>query len=191
MWGALLGMGLGAAAGATSSRGYGGQQFDAMTDPAMREKYAKGGLSRLEGWSSGQQPITSQATINRLLSGQMGRIDASATAARARARERDIQLGGGGRGGSMQRRLGEIDREAIGAKREQAGPLMGQLAMAEPQYRMQALGMMLPFLQGQEQLAAQDWSRMEDLRAGREAAGSALHRGLAGAAAASGGMSRF
>lgn len=191
MWGSMVGMGLGALAGATSSAGYKGKEFDPMVGKDDRQKYAQGGMSRLEGWASGKQPLAKQANINRLLSGQNKRLDAAGASARARASERAIQRGEGPRSGMLDKRLAEIDRDLIGAKREQAGPLMGQLAMQEPQYRMQAMSQMLPFLQGQEALAFQDHSRMEDLRAGRAAQGSALHRALAGAAGASGGLSKF
>lgn len=189
MWTAVAGMGLGALAGATSSAGYKGKAFDMATDAKSREKLAAAGTSRLEGWASGEKPMMSQANMNRLLSGQRSRLASSAAAARARATSRENQRGGiGARSGSLDRRLSEIDRSLIDAERQTAAPLYGQLAMAQPEYAMQAQQMGLQFLQGQEGMAQQDWERMEALKAARVAQGSALHRGLAGAAGAMGGM---
>ena len=187
--GGLIGMGLGGLAGATSSRGYKCKQFDQAVGADDRSKYASSGLSRLDEMASGNKPLVSQANINRMLSGQNARLEGTADTARTRATERSIQRGEGSRSGILDKRLGDVDRDLLNAKRQQAGPLMGKLAMMQPQMKLQALGQMMPFIQGQDQMAAGEHGRLEDLAAKREAAGSSLHRGLAGLAGGSGGLS--
>lgn len=186
-----IGAGIGALSGATSSAGYRGHAFEPMLDDEERGDYAHSGMSRLEDWSSGSQPMVSQATINRLLSGSMGRLDAEADASRTRATEQSIQYGEGPRGGMRRKQLGKIDRNLLDAKRQTQAPILGQLAMAQPEFQMRAQGMMLPFLSDAERMAYSDHIRMEDLRAARAAQGNQFHRALAGAAAGWSGAGSF
>lgn len=186
-WDKIAAGAFGALAGATSSAGYKGKPFTTMVNPEDRSRYAGGSLSRIEGWANGSRPVTSQATINRTLSGQRSRIASAAAAARARENERWIASGEGDASGSRGRHLAAIDRSQIDAERQLAGPILAQAAMAQPEFEMRAQGMMLPFLSQEESLAYGDHMRLEQLRAARKAQGSTLHRSFAGGAAGFGG----
>lgn len=187
-WDKIAGGVLGAAAGATSSSPYGGKPFEGrlFDDKATRD-YAGRSLTRAEGWASGDKPIQSQATINRLTSGSRARLGSAAAQAHENANERWIASGEGPASGSLDRRHAEIDRSLIDAQRQQEAPLLGQMAMREPEFQMQAQGMMMPWLQHAEQMSFEDWQRLEQMKAAKQAAGSALHRALAGGAAGFGG----
>lgn len=192
----MIGGGLGLLAGATSSAGYKGKEFgNWLTDSGQEKKHASQGLGFLSNAMTGRDPMMSQGAINQLLSGQDSRLEATAKAGRARAQERAIGRGEvGNKGGMLEASLAGLDRSLLDAKRQQAAPLYGQLAMQAPSYRMQAAGMMLPFLQGQQGARMGEHNRMEDLRGARAAAGSTLHRALAGGAAGfagAGGMQGF
>ncbi len=178
----IIGGGLGLLSGATSSAGYKGKAFGQMTDADTRRDAFGRGLSRTEGWASGEQPLYSDATINQRISGQNARLDAAAGEARNNASERNIQNGMGPRNGGLENRMGEIDRSLLDAKRQQAAPLYAQLAMQEPEYKMRAQSMLFPVLSQQEQIALAEHQRIEELKAARAAQGSQLHRALAGAA---------
>lgn len=190
-WDDVLKAGLGAAAGATSSAPYGGTAYKGdMTDDERRDNYGRS-ISRVEGWADGSQPVQTQATISRLTKGSEADLEGTAAGARQRASERALQLGGGPRGSMLPKRLGEIDRSLLDAKRRLKGPLLANMQAQEPEYRMRAQGMLFPQLNLQEQMDFQDWQRMEEMKAAKKAAGSQLHRTLAGAAGAMGGGSMF
>lgn len=184
--GKLFGGLLGGAVGGTASPGYKGQKYDQMIGSDDRKKYAGSGMSRMEGWASGDVPMMSQADINRGLSGQMGRLDATAETARQRAGERAVSRGEGARSGMLDKRLAEVDRSLLDAKRQTAAPIHAQQAAQKGQMMMSAQGMMNPMLQNAENLGYQDHSRMEKLAGAREAAGSGLHRFLGGFSAGMG-----
>ena len=179
--------GLGLLAGATSSAPYGGKAFEGMIDADTRRDMAGRSLDRAEGWASGEKPLWSTSTVSRLTKGPEAELEGAATAGRARAGERAIQRGEGPRSKMLDKRLSEIDRSLIDAKRRQKGPLLAQLTMQEPEYRMRSQAMMFPWLQASEAMNFEDWARLEQMKAAKKAAGSQLHRALAGAAGAFGG----
>jgi len=179
-----MGIGLGAAAGATSPGGFDATRFDGALGDDDRSKYASSSMGRLDELASGKAKYNQQGMITRLTSGDRARVEGAADNARARATERSIERGEGGRSGMLDKRLAEIDREQIGATRQTTGPLMAQLAKRAPQLQLQATGQMLPFIQGQDQMAMQDHSRMQEAAAANKAAGSWYSRMFAGAAAA-------
>ena len=192
MWNMVAAAGLGGLAGLTAPKPYGGKQFDLSTDQGQRKGFASGAMDFLGGAMRGDKPLVSQASINQMLSGSNARLEGTANAARARAQERSIGRGEvGNRGGMLEASLSGIDRSLLDAKRQQAAPLMGQLAMQQPQYRLQAAQQGLGFLQGQEQMALGEHGRMEGLRAGQAAYGSGLSRFLGGAAAGMSSMGGF
>lgn len=184
MWGqvaSMVGGGLvGGIIGGTSSPGYKGQKFEQMLADADRRKYGQSGAKRLEGWASGQKPLMKQADINRLLSGQMGRLDATAKEARTRATERSVGRGEGAHSGAKEASLANIDRALLDAKRQQGSAIHGQLAAQTPAFQLQAQNAQDRNLWNQEQMAYAEHGRLEELAAAREAAGPAWHRALAG-----------
>lgn len=182
--GGMISGGLGLLTGATSSAGYKGKEFQNwLTDADQEQDYSRQSLGMLSDVMTGSRPLVSQGDIQQLLSGQDARLEAGAQAGRERAMERNIGRGMGRRSGQLEASLMGIDRALLDAKRQQAAPLMGQLAMQMPNQRMQAAGMMLPFLQGQQGIRMGEHERMEGLRGARAAQGSQLHRALGGMAA--------
>src|SRR3990167_4886885 len=175
----MIKMGLGAAAGATSSAPYGGKPFDGLFDEDTRRDYAGRSLGRAEGWASGENPLWSNATVSRMTKGSEAELEGAATAGRARAGERAIARGEGPRSKMLDKRLTEIDRSLIDAKRRTKGPLLAPLPMQEPEYRARAQAMMFPWLQQSEAMSLEDWVRLEQMKAAKKAAGSQLHRTLA------------
>lgn len=181
-WTAIAGAGLGAIGGAMQKKPRLYDEFDQITDAPYREDYGRGVLDYLRMMSLGGQPLMNQAEINRMTSGARGRLDADAAAARMRINERNMGLQGR-IGGMQQASMDELDRALLGQKRQLEAGVQNTLAAQAPGMRLQAAGMGLNFLGGQEGLAAQEHRMLQDSlnqRAGFSRGANILGGALAG-----------
>lgn len=152
MWNLVAGAGLGALGGALKKNVPRYQQFDQMTDGGYRQDYSQDVMNYLRQMATGQQPLMSQAEINRQVSGSYGRLDADTAAARERIGERNLARQGS-MGGMAEASMAELDRANLGQKRQLEAGIQNQLASQAPTMRMNAAGMGLNFLSDQERIA--------------------------------------
>jgi len=184
MWQAIAGPVLGALGGAMAPTPYGGQQFNTATTADDRSGAAGASLGHLERVVEGRDAKTNQAAASATLTGATGKIRAGGNAARARETERLIQGGGNPTSASHRRRLQEIDEAQMGAIRGTVAPVYGQLALQAPQRQLAAAGALNSFVNAQDQIGAAENARMDQYRAGVDAHGSDLWRGIMGAGSA-------
>jgi hypothetical protein len=152
-----------------------------MTDLPYRQEYVRDVLGHLRDYATGARPIMSHAEISRQLAGSQGRLAADTAAGRQRIIERGI-----GRQGMMtgmtEESLAELDRAALGQKRQLEAGVQNQLAAMAPDLALRAGSLGLGFLGSEQDRFLDEWRRAQAAEMAR-AQFSRLHDTFAGALA--------